>query len=128
MGDRAEFSIGSAPEGRELLLGGVLLSRPPGAATAEPSAEWHRVLLREDQISDILVQYVPGAAPLASPDSESRPVRWLCRSVAKLLGLPLQSTWRELLEAPAAHPSAATRLLVGEFAVLLVTAVISRLT
>jgi hypothetical protein len=128
VGDRAEFSVGSAPEGRELLLGGELLSRPPGAATAEPSAEWHRILLREDQISDILVQYVPGAAPPASPGPESRPTRWLCSGVGKLLGLPLQSTWRELLEAPAAHPAAAIRLLVGELAVLLVTAVISRLT
>jgi len=58
VGDRAEFSVGSAPEGRELLLGGELLSRPPGAARAEPTAEWHRILLRENQISDILVQYV----------------------------------------------------------------------
>ena len=128
VGDRAEFSVGPAPEGRELHLGGELPSRPPGAARAEPTAGWQRILLREDQISDILVQYVPGTAPPESPRSESRPVRWLRRSVARLLGLPLESTWRELIEAPAAHPAAAMRLLVGEFAALLVTAVISRLT
>jgi hypothetical protein len=128
VGDRAEFSVGPAAEGRELLLGGELLSRPPGAAKAEPVTEWQRILLREDQISDILVQYVPDMAPPATPGPEPRPARWLRCGASRLLGLPLQSTWRELLEAPAAHPAAAMRLLAGEFAALLVTAVISRLT
>ncbi len=128
VGDRAEFSVGSAPEGRELHLGGKLLIRPPGAAKAEPVTEWHRILLREDQISDILVQYVPGTASPAHPGSEPRLGRWLRRGVAKLFGLPRQSTWRELLEAPTAHPAAASRLLIGEFTILLVTALVSRLT
>ena len=128
VGDRAEFSVGSAPEGRELLLGGELLSRPPGAAKAEPTAEWQRILLRGDEISDILIQYVPGTAPPASPEPEPRPVRWLRCGVARLFGLPTRSTWRELLEAPAVPPAVAMRLLLGEFAALLVAAMISRLT
>ena len=128
VGDQAEFSVGSAPEGRELHLGGKLLSRPPGAAKAEPVTEWNRILLREDQISDILVQYVPGTASPAPPGSESRLGRWLRRGTARLLGFPRQSTWRELLEAPTAHPAAAIRLLIGEFAVLLLTALVSHLT
>jgi hypothetical protein len=127
VGDKAEFSVGFAPEGRELLLGGKLLSRPPGATRAEPTAEWHRILLREDQISDILVQYVPGMASPASPGSESRSVQWLRRRFARLFGLPLQSTWRDLLEAPATHTTAAMRLLAGEFALLLAVAIVSRL-
>jgi uncharacterized protein DUF6338 len=127
VGDRAEFSVGSAPEGRELHLGGKLLSRPPGAIKAEPVTEWHRILLREDQISDILVQYVSGAASPAPPESEPWLERWLRRSVASLLGLPRRSTWRNLLEAPTAHPAVASRLLIGELAVLLVTALVSHL-
>jgi hypothetical protein len=127
VGDRAEFSVGPAPEGRELLLGGELLSRPPGAAKTEPAAGWQRILLREDQISDIMIQYVPGAALSAPPNSEPRPVRRLRRGVAKLLGRPPESAWREVLEAPAAQPAAAGRLLFGELAVLLVVAVFSHL-
>lgn len=127
-GDLAEFSVGSAPEGRELHLGGKLLIRPPGAAKAEPVTDWQRILLREDQISGILVQYVPSAASPAPPGSEPRLGRRLRHGVAKLFGLPRRSTWRELLEAPTAHPAVASRLLIGELAILLVTAFVSRLT
>jgi hypothetical protein len=126
VGDRAEFSVDSAPEGRELLLDGELLSRAPGAGTTKPLAEWQRILLREDQISDILVQYIPGAASSAPPGSEPRPIRWLRCGIAKLLGLPPESAWRELLEAPPAHPAAVGRLLVGELTVLFVVAIFSR--
>ena len=101
---------------------------PPGAAKAEPVTEWHRIVLREDQISDILVQYVPATASPAPPGSEPRLGRWLRHGVVKLFGLPRQSTWQELLEAPTAHPAVASRLLIGEFAVLLVTALVSHLT
>jgi Family of unknown function (DUF6338) len=128
VGDQAEFSVGSAQEGRELLLCGELLIRLPGATKAEPITQWQRILLSEDRISDILVQYVPRTAPPASSESEARSIRWLRRSVAKLVGLPLQSTWQELLEAPAARPAAAMRLLVGEFAALLIVAIVSHLT
>lgn len=128
VGDRAEYSVGSAPEGRELLLCGQLLSRKPGAEKAERSTEWHRVLLREDQISDILIQYVAGTAAPASAKAESQPLKWLRQRMAKLFGLPSQSTWRELLESAVVHPAVATRLLAGELVVLLATAAISRLT
>jgi hypothetical protein len=128
VGDRAEFSVGSAPEGRELHLGGKLFSRPPGAAKAEPVTEWHRILLREDQISDILVQYVEGTASPESPGSEPRLGRRLRHGIGKLFGLPQPSTWWELLEAPTGHPAVVGRLLIGELAVLLVTALVSHFT
>lgn len=126
VGDRAEFSVGPSREGRELLLGGDMLSRPPGATKAEPTTGWHRILLREDQISDILIQYVPGA-PRVSSGSESRSVWWLRCRVAKLINLPLDSTWRDLLETLTVRPAAAMRLLVAELAALLLVAIVSRL-
>jgi uncharacterized protein DUF6338 len=127
VGDRAEFSTDLPLEDRELALGGRLLYQPPGATNAKPLKEWHRVLLRGDQISDMPVQYAAGVAPTRRPGSESSHVTWLHGACAKVLGRPSESTWPELLEAPATYSASAARLLCAEFLVLAVVAVFSRL-
>jgi hypothetical protein len=127
VGDRAEFSVGSSPEARELLLAGELLSRPPGSSKAEPVSGWHRILLREDQISDILIQYVPGSSPTALPRRASQPMNQVRHGVSKLLRVPAHSTWRELLEAPTTHPTAAVIILAIEMLILVTTGIVSRL-
>lgn len=106
-----------------------MLSRPPDAATVKPIDDCQRILLRGDQISDIVVQYISEAAPSepsAPPGSKPRLTGRLRSGAAKLLGLPPESAWRELLEAPSTLPAAAGRLLAGELIVLFVVAVISR--
>jgi hypothetical protein len=125
--DRAEFSTDLPLEDRELALGGALLYQPPGATNANLLTEWQRVLLRGDQISDMLVQYVAGVAPTWRSSSESSNVAWLRGACAKVLGRPSESTWPELLEAPATYPATAARLLAAELLVLVVVAALSRL-
>jgi Family of unknown function (DUF6338) len=126
VGDVAEYSAGLPLADRELVLDGELLSRHPNAATAEPLAEWQRVLLRGDQISDIAVQYIPGTAPSATQESKSLLLEWLRRGTAAVLGRSSESTWRQLLEASAVHAGAAGRLLLIELSVLFIVAVVSR--
>jgi hypothetical protein len=127
LGDRAEFSTDLSLEDRELALAGALACRPKGAAEAQPLPDWHRVLLRGDQIADILIQYVPGRPTSVSPPSPpdwTMPVR---RALARALGRPPEARWLDLLEAPAARPLSALRLLGAELLVLLVVAALSRL-
>jgi len=128
VGDRAEYSTDLPLEDRELVLGGKLAYKPPGEPDTKLLPRWHQLLVRGDQISDMLVQYVPGAEPAERSYSASPRIGWLRRACARLLGRPPDSTWPKLLEAPATHATAAARLLVAELGILVVTAVVSHFT
>jgi hypothetical protein len=128
VGDRAEFSTDLSLEGRELALAGKLACRPPGSAEAQPLPDWHRVLLRGEQIADILIQYVPGRATSVSSSTPRAYAILMRRTCARALGRTREASWRDLLEAPTAHPAAAFRLLCMELLTLLTIAAMSRLT
>jgi len=129
VGDRAEYSTDLPLEDRELVLGGQLAYQPPGEPDARLLTRWQRLVVRGDQISDMLVQYVQGVEPPAErPHLASPRIGWLRRACARFLGRPAESTWPKLLEAPATHATAAARLLVAELGILVVTAVVSHFT
>lgn len=128
VGDRVEYSTDLPLEDRELVLGGKLARQPAGEEDTKLLPRWHRLMVRGDQISDMLVQYVPGVESAGSSRSASPRIGWLRCACARLLGRPPDSTWPKLLEAPATHATAAARLLAAELVILVVTAVVSHFT
>jgi hypothetical protein len=128
VGDRVEYSTDLPLEDRELVLGGQLAYRPAGKEETKLLPRWQRLLVRGDQISDMLVQYVPGVEPAGGSYSAPPRCGWLRQACARFLGRPADSTWPKLLEAPVTHATAAARLLGAELGILLAIAIVSLLT
>lgn len=128
IGDRTEYSTDLPLEDRELVLGGEMTYQAPGESESKRLYRWHRLLLRGDQISDMLVQYVPGVKSAGQSPFVSSRLEWLRRACASSLGLAPESNWTKVLEAPAAHAAVAARLLAAEVGILIIIAAVSHFT